>query len=161
MNKDLIIANVETGRQERLHVIKENGNGFYIACSTRTGNIILVQKVEDGSYRRGAVDVARHIEPSQIQEVLDFLREKSDKENTQMENALSYMLHAFLERLICRLGELDQPLLTWMHENKELLLPELPAAWEAVKANHELRDVDRKIFDIERAERAVQRIMTA
>lgn len=158
---DLIIENFETGRQERLHVIKENGNGFFIACSTRTGNIILVQKVEDGSYRRGAVDVARHIEPSQIQEVIDFLREKSDKENTQMESALSYMLRAFLERLICRLGELDQPLLTWMFEHRELILSELPAALKAVKANHELRDVNRDRFDIERAERAVQSIMTA
>lgn len=160
MNADLIIANVETGRQERLNVIKENGNGLYIACSTRTGNIILVQKVEDG-YLRGAVDVARHIEPHQIQDVVEFLKEKSDKDNTQMESALSYMLRAFLERLICRLGEMDQPLLTWMYEHRELLLPELPAAWEAVKANHELRDVNRKIFDIERAEKAVQRIMTA
>lgn len=134
----------ETGCERKLKAIK----GYFITVSPETGTKILVSATNDDIHI-GVVDVARYINPQEIGAALELLR----IENTTM-------VTSFLERLICRLGELDQPLLTWMYEHKELVLPELKTAWEAVKANYQLRHVNEN-FSIKRAERAVQRIMEA
>jgi len=152
MNVTIKYTNEETGREEKLENILK---GYFIAVSPKTGNRVLVS-AENDDIHIGVVDVARHINPQDIGIVLEFLRRETPAQDTT-----SYsMVTAFLERLICRLGERDQPLLTWMYEHKELLLPELPIAWEAVKANHEIRDVNRGIFSIENAENAVMQILT-
>ena len=144
----VVIENRETGKNELMTTVIK---GYFISVSPRTGNKILVQ-AENGEIRKGVVDVARHINPKDIKVVLELLRSESTAQESNC------MVSAFIERLICRLGEGDKDLKEWMIANKNHLLPELHVAWNAVAANHEIRDVDRKRFSIERAEQAVKEI---
>lgn len=120
--------------------------GNILVFSPETGNMVLLH-AKDGKLFSGEVDVACHIKPEDIENVLSLLR----KENTPT-------VSGFLERLIIRLGEGDQELEQWMLEHKSDI-PELQTAWDEVKANQHIRNVDRTRFNFEHCKEVIDRML--
>lgn len=130
-----------------------------LALSPETGNLILIQLIEDGECRMGSVEIARNIEPKGATEVMKFLQGQIAKEaDARVKAMLSFMKVAFLGRILCRVGEGDEKMKRWVLRHQELY-PEVQEAWKELSDNYGIRVVD-KGFSIKRVKKTIDKMMT-